>query len=572
MTETRRLVEPQCHEFDGNLNYNADGLRPYFGFARAVSDGGGAVETTFSDDSDTWKVTLRYTEGNLVRPSGGVTPGGSEFNVGTTDGNVREFRLDVAAVDDDLRSASFHVRPRWHGLEGEKSDGTVVPIPVPDSLVAEGDALSIRAQGSNLPFEDYPRLLRRAARAVGVTGSLRPENVHPTSNIVDAARYVRIDRDRSGPVHSRSGPIQTLAHVLEGDREGYRKLVQNDETNHGENLPGFYHTCTLGPERVREVMPSHDEPVEIKHYYAREALDRPRDDPLAHPKLEVSLQSSRGGTVPFEDVGRLTRELDDWIYSVVQESLGEASLRAGYGGYVSDGVWSPTNGKTEAGPVKLDLTEVRHEQQSIVYQHVADGMAPTDYEVLQTLVTDGGRVSPSDVAKQTGRHQDTVYRALQRMNDLVDHSYGEIQLQSTYISELVADALEEAKSAVARATSAAAQAEHASSRDGIDEQTSAFLAWAERYTEMFDERSNEDGGVRLDLGRVDSVRDVRRRLRRGLDLWESMNRDAALYRMGSVQWRFEGEEGLRHGTIWKMLRGTGSGGTRVVGTAPTTDF
>ncbi len=565
MTDTRRLVEPQSHEFDANLNYAADGLRPYFGLARAVSDSDGALESTFSDESDTWEVTLRYTEGNLVPPSGGVTPGGAEWNVGTTDGNVREFRLDVSAVDDDLRSVSFHVRPRWRGLEGEQSDGTVVSIPVPDSLVAGGDALSIRAQGSNLSFDDYPLLLRRAARAVGVTGYLRVDDLHRTSNIQDAARYLRIDRDRSGPVHARTGPIQELAHVLEGDREGFRKLVQNDETNHGENLPGWYHTATLGPGRVREVFPDHQLPVEVKHYYAREALDRPKSDPLAHPKLEVSLQSSRhDGTVRWSDRDQLVEELDDWLYSVVRDSLGEAALRAGYGGYVSDAVWSPENVTTSASPVELNLTEVRHEQEAVVYRHLADGMSPTQQETLQTLVSDGGRVSPQDVADEHDRHPDTVYRALQDMHDLVDHTYGEVQLQSTYLGELVADALEEAESAVTRAVDAAAEAAHTAER-GLDDKTSAFLAWQERFTDSFTDRGTDDGGVRLDLGRVDSVREVRRLLREGLDLWKEMNRDEPAYRMGEVKWRQDGEDGVRYSTIWQLIRGTtSSGGTKVV--------
>jgi hypothetical protein len=565
--DTRRLVAPQSHEFDAHLNYNRDGLRPYFGLARAVSEGGGSVETTFTDDSDTWEVTLRYTEGNLVPPENGVTPGGSEWNVSSTEGNVREFRRDVSAASDELQSASFHVRPRWRGLEGEKSNGTVVSIPVPDSLVADGDALSVRAQGSNLPFDAYPRLLRRAARAVGVTGYLRPDDLHRTSNVTDAARYLRIDKAESGPIHAHAGTIPSLAHVLTGDREGYRRLVQNDETDHGENLPGYYHTATLGQNRVREVFPDHELPVEVKHYSARDALDRSDDDPLAHPKLEVSLQSSRwDGTLRYDDLDQLHDELDSWLYSVVQDALGESALRAGYGGYVSDDVWTLENVTTSAAPVELNLTEVRHEQERVVYKHFADGMPDSDRGILKTLVADGGRLSPAELADETARHRSTVYDALDRMDYLVDHGYGEVQLKSTYVAELVADAIEEAESAVGRAMDAAGKA-LATAERGLDETTSAFLAWQERYTDSFTDRDTDDGGVRLDLGQVESVREVRRLLREGLDLWEAMNRDPATYRMGTVKWRREGQSGVQHGTIWQLVRGTTtSGGTKVVRT------
>lgn len=104
----------------------------------------------------------------------------------------------------------------------------------------------------------------------------------------DAARYVRLDCDASGPVHAHDGPLASLAHVLQNDREGYRKWVQDNSDNHDNQLPGFYHTATLGPERIREVFPSYALPKEIKHYYKSEACDRDTDDPLAHSKLEAA--------------------------------------------------------------------------------------------------------------------------------------------------------------------------------------------------------------------------------------------------------------------------------------------
>ncbi len=568
VTDARRLVDPQTHEVVANLNWNTDGLRPYFALAAATGDGDGAAETTITVDDRAYTVQLWYSEGKLVPPESGVTPGGSRWNVGTTDGHVREFRLDVEAANNELRSVHYHVRPRWAGMEFD-DDGVRRSVAVPDALVTDGgtatDAVNVRASGSNLAPHLYPRLLRRAARALGVTGYLHVDDLHRTSNVQDIARYLRVDRHDSGPIHARDGPLQSLAHVLEGDREGYRKLVQNDETERGENLPGYYHTVTLGPDRVRQVMPDHRLPIEAKHYYAREALDRDPDDPLRHPKLEAAYQTSRwNGTLHWHDLDDALDELDDWLYSIVQDSLGEAALRADGGPYVEDAVWSPANESTTAAPVNLNLTEVRHEQERVVYKHLADGMSPTQQETLKTLVTDGGRVSPRDVADENDRHVDTVYRALQDMHDLVDHTYGEIQLQSTYLSELVADALEEAESAVSRATSAAAEAAHTAER-GLDDRTSAFLAWQSKFVDRFRDRDTDDGGVALDLGRVDGVREVRRLLREGLDLWSDMNRDEAAYRMGDVKWRVDGEEGVRHGTIWQLIRGsTTSGGTKVV--------
>jgi len=55
---------------------------------------------------------------------------------------------------------------------------------------------------------------------------------------------MRTDPARSTPRRSIAG----LAHLLENDRQGFRKLVQNDDDEQGRNLPGYYHTVTLGPD------------------------------------------------------------------------------------------------------------------------------------------------------------------------------------------------------------------------------------------------------------------------------------------------------------------------------------
>jgi hypothetical protein len=532
---TRRIVEPQSHEYAANYNYNAYGLRPWFALDAAVKEAGGSRERTFSFRGETWTAKLYYQNGNLKPPAGGETPAGTEVAQET----IREFRVSVVAHDEvRQRKANFHLRPRWADLKAEPENGGTTDIPVPHSLAnSDTDAVSVRINGSNIPFTDYGDLLRCAVEAVDVNPRYL-DGRHPTSNVTDAARYVRVNRHQSGPIHARAGPLAQLAHVLEDDRDGYRKLVQNDANERDEKLPGYYHTATLGPQRVREVMPDHTLPVELKHYYAREALERDDSDPLAHPKLETAFQRSR---LPHDetlgatdaDLDRLVEELDEWLYSVLADA--GLDLRAGGGVYESDAYFEAVNATTDADVIALDLTEIRHEQESVVYRHLADGMSESERDTLRCLVTDGGQLSPADVAEQTDRHRDTVYDALQSMHDLVQHEYGEVSLRSTYLSELVTDALEAAEGAVARATKAAAEAVEAERR-GLDEHTSAFLAWAEQYGVNY--RDGE--AVEIEVAEVDAHDGeshhsaVRRLLREGLSLWREMGRDEAAYRSGTV--------------------------------------
>ena len=548
MTGQRRIVEPACHEFTANLNYNSHGLKPWFAADSVVKKFGGGTTLEAVDLpslEDTATVSIRYQDGNLLPPQRGKTPAGTEIDLET----IREYRIHVEANDghDGLKSVDYHIRPRWFKQKAEKGDGETITLQPGGLTSPQTDGVSVRAAGSNLAFEIYDRLLAEAADALGIN-SWYFDDPHETSNIQDAARYVRVHESASGPIHARDGPLVGLAHVLENDRDGYRKLVQNDSDERDVQKPGFYHTATLGPERIREVWPNHGLPKEIKHYYKRDYYER--SDALAHPKLEAAYQTSRTEeTLRYcaETVEQVKRELDECLYSVLADA--GLDLRANGDTYVPDEIFSAENILTDAAIVSLNLSQIRHEQEAIIYKHLVDGgLSPIEREALGTLVTDGGIVSPTDIADQHDRHRDAVYRALGRMDDLLDRQYGRVSLRSTYAAELVSDAIKEAEAAVSRATSATAHALEAADR-GLDEQTSAFVAFCEAHGLNF---SDGDHGVNIRLGEIQpddagdprdtptpaealkaARREARRILREGHDLWQSMNRNEAEYRAGT---------------------------------------
>ena len=558
MTDARRIVEPAHHEFTVNLNYTSHGLNPWFAADSVVKDydGGTTLEAVdLPSLEDTADVSIRYQDGNLLPPDGGETPAGTEIDMDT----IREYRIHVEANDGHggLKSVDYHIRPRWYKQKAETGGGETITLEPGGLTSPQTDGISVKAAGSNVAFGKYDQLLREAADALGINSWYfgdGPFDVHETSNVQDAARYVRVHESASGPIHARDGPLVGLAHVLENDRDGYRKLVQNDADERDIQKPGFYHTATLGPERVREVWPNHQMPVELKHYYKKDYHER--SDGLAHPKLEAAFQTSRTDeTLRYdaETVDQIRRELDECVYAVLADA--GLDLRAGGETYVADEIFTADNAMTDATIVSLDLSEIRHEQEAVVYKHLVDGgLSPIEQEALGTLVTDGGEVSPTDISEEHDRHIDAVYKALGRMDDLLDREYGEVSLRSTYAGELVHDALQEAESAVSRATEATAHALEAADR-GLDEKTSAFVAWAEAHDVNFTEREN---GVSVRLGEIDpdvrdgprdtpkpaeAVKAARRKateiLREGRDLWAAMNRDETQYRAGTWKARVE---------------------------------
>jgi predicted transcriptional regulator len=354
--------------------------------------------------------------------------------------------------------------------------------------------------------------------------------------------------------------------VLENDRSGYRKVVQNDQTERGETLPGYYHTVTLGQKRVQQALPSHGLPKEIKHYYAREAESFPADHPLAHPKVGASYQVNRWDGklgVSAEDIEQLSRELDETVLSTLANS--NIDLRPGGETYVSDAYFSASESEREREIVSFNTTRIKQTQESVVIRHIADGLSPVEWESLEMLVTDGGEVSPNKIADEYGRHPDSVRRALGRIEDLIDRTYDNVSLRSSYVAELVHDAVSRARDANKRAVEAAAKAVEAADR-GLDEKTSAFIAWAAKHGVNVNERGE---GLTLHLGELDAEshrKEVRRLLREGLDLWEQANRDPAVYRAGYYQYQYqEREHDLRSvdadlvtrgvgGRVWEVIR------------------
>jgi predicted transcriptional regulator len=131
-------------------------------------------------------------------------------------------------------------------------------------------------------------------------------------------------------------------------------------------------------------------------------------------------------------------------------------------------------------PTELSISQIRQEQESVVVRQLADGLSPVQWDALSTLVTDGGEVSPDDIAESGGWHVESVRRALREMNDLVERKYAEVGLRSDYVAEMVHDAVQEAEQAVGRAVETAADAMENAER-AVNQSMSAWLAFCDKH-------------------------------------------------------------------------------------------
>ncbi|GGN98656.1 MarR family transcriptional regulator [Haloarcula pellucida] len=524
-------VEPAPHEFAANFLFDEGGLAPFFAADSRVKAGDGSQSAEFLDRGERWVVKLYFQDSNIVHP-GNQLPTGTDWRLQ----EMREFRLKIARHPDEdsvgEQDFNAHLTPRWQGMKTEDKYGNVSEYSIPESI---REAVNVKIMGSNIDFDRYQALLQSAAAAVRIRGDYF-ETPHEYSNVQDAERYVRVQEDASGPVHARDGPIASMGHLLESDRTGYRKVVQNDDDDYGRNLPGYYHTVTLGPRRVREVFPDHALPKEIKHYYAREALAQPDDSPLRHPKIGVSYQVSRWDEtlgVSSEDLVQLQRELDQTLLSVLADAGLDIAPTNGSGVFVPDAYFDAVTTEESPEIVSLDVTEIRSTQESVVIRHLADGLSPVQWESLETLVTDGGEVSPADIAEDHGRHVESVRRALRGIEDLVEREYAKVSLRSSYVADLVHQAVKEAEDAVKRAAETGAKAVR-TAQQGMEETMGVFIAWAARHDiDIDDALSRRDARMEMRFG--NPGQQASRVIREGFRIWEEAGLPTERYRMARVR-------------------------------------
>lgn len=537
------LIRTTPHEYAANYHYTDYGVKPYFALDNAVKAVGGSTTEAFSLNGERWTSKLYYQDGNLLPPEDGRTPGGARFELE----NIREFRIQVQrhSEEDSAGQQSFnvHFAPRWPNLKAETKNGGTTDIP------AQFEGLNAKVNGSNIEFERYPRLIQAAAEAVDVNGKyFAPDSYADSSNIRDIARYVRLHKNASGPVHARDGPITKLSHLLESDRDGYRKLVQNDANERGDQLPGYYHTATVDVGRIQDAWPTHQLPKEIKHYYAREALSFPTDHPLRHPKVEAAYQVSRSdGTLYVDDLERANRELEETVHSVLADAGIDVNPIGGPGSFVEDAYFDAETHKAPA-PTRLNLVQIENSQESIVTRHVADGLSPVQWSSLEVLVTDGGEVAPADIAEIKGHHVDSVRRALRDMENLVDRKYGEVALQSEHIAKMVYEAVEEATDSLQNAVETGARAIEMADRQ-VQQGKAEFVAWCSRHGV---DLSNRTGALEIDLGTHDKDKDgpLKRRVKKAFKMWTNSGHDPIRFKQGQITVTTNGKQKSLNALRW----------------------
>lgn len=439
------FVRPQCHEFDAHFHLVEYGLTPYYALTDVRKEHDWTVDGkptgSFEYDGESWRVCLDFDDQPIVPWSHQSYELDSAYL----------YRIYFVCADETydgeradrskrVKGGTITIKPRWPNMQrreqaDDDDDGEWTgPIVDVDGYMDLGvPYLDAQVQASNIDFERYPGLLAEVAAAFGIPRRYF-DDFYETSNMGDAAVYYRFDRDSSGPVYAPDGPIARIHSLLESDRRGYRKHVEDNR-----DRPGDYVSSEVDSDRAGKVIRGHRIAKEIKHYYMRDPDVYDPDEFGYHPKLEVGFQTAQTDrTIYWErddgelDRHDLRRELKEMLVNVTSW----AGLDITGGDHFFDDAYFKS-GQTENRSVKLvdcPLPDIESEQEQVVMRLWGD-MKPSDRAVTELLLSDGGEVAPKDAADQTGFSYRTIRRVVDRLEGFVRHTYGQLEIESEYAAQ-----------------------------------------------------------------------------------------------------------------------------------------
>jgi molybdenum-dependent DNA-binding transcriptional regulator ModE len=330
---------------------------------------------------------------------------------------------ETADSDPRVQGGTITVRPRWPDMT---SDGK----PVRGVPELGGPYIDVQIQASNIPHEQYRELAQRVISAYPINSRyFDAEKVHPMSNVQDLAYYARLRRGSSGPIFAADGPISRIHNVIQGDRSGYRKHVEDHR-----KIPGYYITSQITGAKAPEMVRGHELGKEVKHYYPNHPDEYDPDEAPHHPKLEVSYQTSTtDDTVYWDELKESRRELEETALNVLEWS-GIATDAAADVFVTFDPFWDVENTHEARRIVSDPLPEIKDEQEARVMDLWGD-MTGADRDVTELLLSDGGTVEPKEAAEKTGNSYRTIRRVIDRMEGMIDHHYGEMEIVSKHVQQ-----------------------------------------------------------------------------------------------------------------------------------------
>jgi predicted transcriptional regulator len=436
------------------------------------------------------------------------------------DVDERLYELELHLDGHHRRKMHFNISPRFPDMRHWET-GDELSLAWQHLDAERGVAVAF--DGSNVDLDEIPTLLEQSIHALFSAAdervSRRYWNEPAGGHISEVERYVRVRREESKKLTRQDGILHRIAHLV-SNSEGTRGAYKWDNSE----CVGFIHQLRLNRGDPSDLLTGHRWGRQIKSYLPKDPDSFSPGDSLYHPKLGVLFRKSLNddSAVRWSERSRLQEQLDETIANLL--SWAGIPAKSGAPSFVSDDHFDSSARKTGDITLEADPTpQLEAEQEHLLVTALRD-LTESDVDVLETLATDGGQ--PADrLARDTDYSLSTVYRALDRLDGILESDHGTIRFVSQKLAEEIRGIVDTIDRQIEEAANRVGRVYDQARAHSTD---SALGKWLARYDAEL-ELDGERPTVRIDtcLSKMRSVPEPRLQdvIREFKQSWISDNRN-----------------------------------------------
>jgi len=527
-TEQQRVVDVQVHRLAANLLFDAHGLSPYWGLVN-VFDPDLEGETLVVSGDEYCFDTVSYWQGKLDDPSGDI------------DGGLYEYKLGLWSTDEaGDKGADLTFRPGFPHAEHVDTGAEIEGIPseCPESV-------RVQVEATNLTKVELHALMQAVADAIDLNPEyFAPDAVHEWSSIYGLETYLRIEKaEAERHLVGAGGIFEQIAQFSAGDgSKGEWKWDHEEATGH-------YEAVALDPGSWDRLLEGRDMPKRVKCYLPQHPRNEDSvDDPLAHHKLEAQYWAGYDSSesLAYHSYFDHVQELRETTLNVL--SWAGVSVRP-TGPFVADAYFDPVQADEPAEIVPNPIPELTEQQQLTAREQLLDPETTSaEFEVLRAMTDGGQQLHHSEAAQRSDTSTSTVYRAVERFDDILTIENGVLQFVDDVVRTEIADIVERFEAAKESAYRAIRRtAEKVSPLSSESEGPSALEQWLNRHGIIAQERYD---GLELRLDRPVSRHELEKMLRAGLLAAECSPMRTTHFETATIDW--QDRDGNWHGN-WQIV-------------------
>lgn len=526
-------VATQTHELEANLKYPYWGLGPYHALSKAIIG--------VFDPADQWDTTIQGEDWSIKAY---VSKSGFAPRPDDPIDSDRLYEMEIVTRGPGREKFSFNLSPRFpdqrHYETGER-----VTLPW-HTAGLDTEGIDVELKASNVNVDRVPSLLRDIFRDVMTHAGLDyndryfSTHPHPTTKIKTQEQYVRIRRDVAKNLAGGDLMMRILRLLADTKNAEFDLHVDNEE------IVGKMHKAVLNQTAVDELWTGHHLGKQLKHYLLKHPDSVDEDDPTYHPKFGVLFEKGKthdDGAVSWSDRDQLHTELEQACINSLAWS--DIPVRPDADVFVADDHFDPHD-RDDGDSVEIfnDPTpQIEANQQHLLVRAVRDTMTDADVDILETLIADGAGHA-RDIAAASGRSLSTIYRALDRLDGILETDNGHLSFVSRKFADELRDVIQLADTHI---QNAAKRVSRILGREEMHAESGALQQWLDKYgADLRTTDAGELESVRIDTllqtlkyGPRPRVQDVLDEL---ADAWENAGRDALELRDVVVKFKSSPDE------------------------------